>query len=123
MRASLIMVIGFMAILPAAPAQTQNKPDKDCDGGTYQLVECLNAKAARWGRRLNAAYQQALKDALPRQRDLLRHTQRAWIRFRDAECDYVAAGEGSIARVEAAECLRSMTEKRARGLEMGEHLN
>ena len=68
------------------------------------------------GRQVDAAYQQALKDAEPGQRELLRAAERAWIKYRDANCDYYAAGEGSISRVNSAWCMRDMTEKRAKEL-------
>ncbi len=92
MRTKLILAIGLMALQPAAFSETKAEPDESCDGGTYQLVECLNAKTELWDKRLNAAYREALKDAQPWQRDFLRQAQRAWIRFRDAECEFVAAG-------------------------------
>jgi uncharacterized protein YecT (DUF1311 family) len=47
----------------------------------------------------------------------LRAAQRLWIAYRDANCLYFGMGEGTIARVGAAECMRSMTEARARELE------
>ncbi|ANV99333.1 lysozyme inhibitor LprI family protein [Bradyrhizobium icense] len=48
----------------------------------------------------------------PQQRERLRAAQRLWIQYRDANCGFSAAGEGSIAGVEAAECLRVMTQLR-----------
>jgi len=97
-------------------AGEQGEPGKACDGGTYEMVDCLNAQRAHWDKELTIAYQQAMKDAVPAQREKLRDAERAWIKYRDANCDYYAAGEGSIARIETAECLRNMTEKRAREL-------
>ena len=47
----------------------------------------------------------------------LREAQRLWIRYRDANCAYYGAGPGSIAAIEAAECLRSMTRSRTLELE------
>ena len=81
------------------------------------MVECLKARTARWDKRLNMAYQQALKDAAPRQGDQLRAAQRLWIQYRDANCLYYGLGEGTIARLDAGECMRSMTEARAKELE------
>lgn len=92
-------------------------PDRECDGSTYEMVDCLNAKTAYWDKRLNAAYAQALKDAQPKQREQLRVAQRLWVQYRDANCLYYGLGEGTIARIEAGECMRSMTEARARELE------
>jgi uncharacterized protein YecT (DUF1311 family) len=47
----------------------------------------------------------------------LRNAQRLWIQFRDADCAYFASGEGSIARVEAGQCLLRLTTARAQELE------
>ena len=66
---------------------------------------------------MNIAYQQALKDAVPTQREQLRNAQRLWIQYRDANCLYYGLGEGTIARLDAGECMRSMTEARAKELE------
>ena len=52
-----------------------------------------------------------------KQREQLRAAQRLWIQYRDANCLYYDLGEGTIARIEAGECMRSMTEARARELE------
>ena len=117
-RAVRTIVVTAAALLGAvAFACADPIDDKACDGSTYEMVDCINAKTEAWDKRLNAAYQTALKDAEPQQRELLRSAQRAWIKFRDANCAYIGAEQGTIARVDAAECLRGMTEARARELE------
>jgi uncharacterized protein YecT (DUF1311 family) len=63
---------------------------------------------------MTVAYRHALEDAVPQQRDHLRAAQWLWIQYRDANCLYYGTGEGTIARIEAGECMRSMTEARAR---------
>ena len=70
------------------------------------MVECLKAKTAHWDKRMTAAYQQALKDAEPKQREQLRVAQRLWIQYRDANCLYYDLGEGTIARIEAGDCMQ-----------------
>jgi uncharacterized protein YecT (DUF1311 family) len=79
---------------------------------TAQLVACVKARAAHWDRELNRIYQQLMVRLAPQQRERLRAAQRLWIQHRDANCGSYAAGEGSIASVEAAECLRAMTQLR-----------
>jgi uncharacterized protein YecT (DUF1311 family) len=37
--------------------------------------------------------------------------------YRDANCLYYRMGEGTIAQLDAGECMRSMTESRAKELE------
>lgn len=80
------------------------------------MVDCLNVKAAEWDKRLNAAYAKALKGTETKQRESLRVAERLWLKYRDANCLYYSLGEGSIARVEAAECMLRMTKSRAREL-------
>jgi uncharacterized protein YecT (DUF1311 family) len=104
-------------VTSAADAGDQGDPAQSCDGSTPEMVNCLAAKTAQWDKRMNAAYQKALGDAATQQREQLRAAQRLWIQYRDANCLYYGLGEGTIARVDAGECLRSMTEARARELE------
>jgi uncharacterized protein YecT (DUF1311 family) len=114
------MAIGLSAALELvsiAHAGDQDASEQSCDGSTYQMVECLKAKTAQWDKRLNAAYQKALEAAGDKQRDQLRAAQRLWVQYRDANCLYYGMGEGTIARLEAGECMRSMTEARAKELE------
>ena len=116
----LRLVIGLAAVLvlgSVVHAGDQGEPEQSCDGNTFQMVECLKAKTAQWDKRLNAAYQKAVQDAQPAQRDQLRTAQRLWIQYRDANCLYYGLGEGTIARLDAGECMRSMTEARAREFE------
>ena len=120
MSMMLRMAIGLAAVLAlvsAVHAGDQGDPEQSCDGNTFQMVECLKAKTAQWDKRLNVAYQKAVQDAQPAQRDQLRAAQRLWIQYRDANCLYYGMGEGTIARLDAGECMRSMTEARAKELE------
>ena len=119
MLQALALAAGLAVFAAPAFAGAQGDPfDKgeNCDGGTLQIIECMERQRQYWDGKLTAAYQQALKDAVPAQRALLRAAERAWIKYRDANCDYYAAGEGSISRVNAAWCMRDMTEKRAKEL-------
>ena len=43
--------------------------------------------------------------------------QRLWVQYRDANCGFYGAQDESIRQVQGAECMRSMTEDRARELE------
>ena len=112
-----VAAAAFVGLASVAHAGEQDDPDKSCDGNTFQMVECLKAKTAQWDKRLNVAYQKALQDARPTQRDPLRAAQRLWVQYRDTNCLYYGMGEGTIARLDAGECMRSMTEARAKELE------
>ena len=113
-------VFGAAAMCLAASlahAGDQGDPEKSCDGNTYEMVECLKARTAQWDNRMTIAYQQALKESVPQQHDQLRAAQRLWIQYRDASCLYYGLGEGTIARIDAGECMRNMTQARAKELE------
>ena len=116
----LVGAIATAALIGAAVAASAGEPgdpEQSCDGSTYEMVDCLKAKTAVWDKRLNAAYQTKLKEAEGRQREQLRAAQRLWLQYRDANCLYYDLGEGTIARIEAGECMRGMTEARAKELE------
>jgi uncharacterized protein YecT (DUF1311 family) len=113
----LILAAAMAAFASAPQANDAGDPDQSCDGSTAEMVDCLAVKTQRWDKRMSIAYQQAMKDASAAQHDQLRAAQRLWIQYRDANCLYYGMGEGTIARVDAAECLRRMTEARARELE------
>ena len=113
-RSALVIAVAFIG---ATAPVLATEPGKKCGITTLELVDCLNAKAAQWDKRLNAAYQTALKDAEPNQRKQLRIAQRLWVKYRDANCLYYDLGEGTIARINAADCMYRMTKERAQELE------
>ena len=101
----------LLAVTPAA--------DVSCSAAvsTQAIVACFSEKTKAADTRLNAAYRRALVRVPARQARSLRTAQRAWIGFRDADCRAVADGEGTVARIEAAQCLADLTSQRARALE------
>lgn len=120
MRALRIVLITTAALIGAAVsayAGDQSDPEQSCDGSTYEMVECLKTKTAQWDKRLNIAYRKALDAAQPKQHEQLRQAQRAWIAYRDANCLYWGLGEGTIARIQAGDCMYRMTKERAEELE------
>ena len=116
-----ITAIATAALLGAAVCAWAGEPGDpgSCDGSTPEIVDCLMAQHAHWDKELTIAYQQAMKDAVPAQKTKLREAERAWIKYRDANCAYYLAGEGSIARINAAACMRDMTKQRAEELSSG----
>jgi len=115
-----VAILAAAALVGAAAfafAGDQGEPEQPCDGSTYEMVECLKAKTAEWDKRMTIAYQQALKDAGPKQREQLRVAQRLWIQYRDSNCLYYGLGEGTIARIEAGYCMKDLTQTRAVELE------
>ncbi len=117
-RIAALTAAALIGAAAAAFAGEQGNPG-ECTGSTPEMVDCLMAQHAHWDKELTIAYQEAMKNAGPQQRILLRDAERAWIMYRDANCAYYAGGEGTIARIDAAECMRAMTEKRALELKNG----
>ena len=117
MPRALIVVALLVVLVSPLRAGDQGDPEQACDGNTFEMVECLKGKTAQWDKRMTTAYQQAMKDASPSRHEQLRTAQRLWIQYRDANCLFYGMGEGTIARLDAGECMRSMTEARARELE------
>ena len=123
LRIAVMIAAALIGAAAFAFAGDQGEPDASCDGGTPEMVECLKAKTAYWDKRMTIAYQRMLKAGEPKQREQLRVAQRLWIQYRDANCLYYGLSEGTIARIEAGECLRSMTEARSKELEGKEDRN
>jgi len=123
LRIAVLAAAALTGAAVSAYAGDQGDPDQGCDGSTYEMVECLKGKTAQWDKRLNAAYQNALAAAQPKQREQLRVAQRLWVQYRDANCLYYGLGEGTIARLEAGDCMLRMTKSRAEELEGKEDRN
>jgi uncharacterized protein YecT (DUF1311 family) len=116
-RIAIVAAAALIGAAVSAFAGDPGDPEQGCDGSTYEMVDCLKAKTAYWDKHMTVAYQAVMKDAQPKQREQLRAAQRLWIQYRDANCLYYGMGEGTIARIEAGECMRKMTEDRARELD------
>jgi uncharacterized protein YecT (DUF1311 family) len=124
--ATVVMMLVCVAMLWVRPLQAEQAsqpppPQENCGErrSTADIVECLATHTAVWDRRLSAAYQKLLETLPMRRRDRLRSAQRTWIQFRDANCAYFASRSGTIARVEAGQCLLRLTTARAMELEEG----
>ena len=116
-RVAILTAAALIGAAAFAFAGDQGDSENSCDGSTYEMADCLKAKTAYWDKRMTVAYQQKLKEAEPKQREQLRVAQRLWTQYRDANCLYYDLGEGTIPRIDAGGCMRSMTEARARELE------
>jgi uncharacterized protein YecT (DUF1311 family) len=106
----------------AAPAQSESSKhhataDAVCGEANTQMEInlCLAAAYQTADKELNELYSNIMKKQDPPDRDHLQAAQRAWIKYRDANCE--AAAElyqgGSIQPSVRAECLRRNTRARA----------
>lgn len=69
--------------------------------------------------RLSSTYNGLQGRIDPAQREPLLTTQQLWVQYRDANCGFYERRKGQPGQVQAAECIRSMTEDRAGELEKG----
>ncbi|MER2535697.1 MAG: lysozyme inhibitor LprI family protein [Rhizobiaceae bacterium] len=108
----LAVIAGLLGALSAAQAQKCDRADESQAG----MNICAAADHQAADRKLNKAYGDIMKrlsdDADARKR--LQAAQRAWIAFRDAECDFSTADsrEGTIYPALYSECLTALTDER-----------
>ena len=123
----ILFAVAALAVIAALPARAEmfGPGFQPCGKitSTVEVVDCVQAKTNVADQRLNAAYKalQAQIDA-PQHQPLLT-AQRLWVQYLDANCAFYGTHDGSIRQVQAAECLRSMTEDRARELEKATSLD
>lgn len=122
-RHNYLLAIALLVLLsPLWPAAAVAQ-EPDCENPQTQLemTQCAGEEYRVADAELNARYSAAMSryENNEEARQLLRDAQRAWIRFRDAECDLVTLGVrgGSIEPMIRAQCLQELTETRARQLE------
>jgi uncharacterized protein YecT (DUF1311 family) len=91
---------------------------KASGGVTFDMADCIRGELVVQDRKLNEAYRALQKTLKKERRDQLTKAQRAWIAFRDANCDFQFDPEGgSMARLNAEYCMLSTTAHRAKELE------
>jgi len=55
---------------------------------TYGMIQCESDAQTAWDTELNESYQQLMKVLKPAEKQKLRESQRAWMKFRDLEFDF-----------------------------------
>lgn len=119
MRAFLLLCLataGLSGFTSVARADDCNRNDETQMG----LNICAGADYKAADDKLNAAYGEIMKRLADDQeaRKLLQTAQRAWIGFRDAECNFATddSKDGSIYPMLQANCLQAQTEDRLKQL-------
>ncbi len=95
--------------------QCLESPDGQSTAG---MVQCAGAELEVQGRALNAAYRALTSDMNARQKANLVKAQRAWIAFRDADCQARYDPDwGTISTINANMCMLRRTVERTIELE------
>jgi uncharacterized protein YecT (DUF1311 family) len=91
------------------------------NGANPDMIDCIMAEAKQQDARLNENYKRLMSKLSEERKKTLLEAQRAWIRFRDANCAFWddPAG-GQSAAVTAKECFLTMTADRASELELAD---
>lgn len=121
---SLLLFIAFFGLAHAAHAEEigLSKQFSSCidksGGVTSAMLDCIGAETKAQDARLNKSYKDVIATLSPSRKAVLQEAQRAWIKFRDANCRfYLDPDGGTMASVSAADCLMSGTATRAKELE------
>ncbi len=87
-------------------------------GITANMLDCIGAETQRQDARLNRAYKDVMAQLSAARKKQLQEAQRAWIRYRDANCGFYADPDGgTLATVNGNDCFMSATAARAKELE------
>ena len=88
-------------------------------GVTFDMIECIAAETGRQDARLNNNYQRLMSKLTSDRKKALLEAERAWIAFRDANCQFYGDPQGGTsARLSANECVLNATAQRASELKM-----
>ena len=123
MKTLLLSFLLLIAICWGTLAQQPRKQDP-CEraeqtGVTIDLVNCSSKKLAEADASLNKTYRELIAKLGDKKWELkLRTAQQTWIKYRDANCDFVMelSGGGSASTFEYNFCLADMTTARTKEL-------
>jgi len=91
------------------------------DSSTAGVRDATNVARQKWDAQLNKSYQHLLNRLPADKRELLRTSQRNWIRFRDSEgaviSDVIGAQQGTLFQVVATDSWMQVTRTRALQIE------
>ena len=106
---------------PPPPAREEARDDADegpCPDAMNQhaMNQCAASAFRQADAELNKIYRQLMNDAGTAEKAKLRAAQLAWIKFRDAHCDYESFGNtgGSIYPMVYSFCLAGVTAERTK---------
>src|SRR5437868_2127442 len=114
MKKTLLSALLLTASLAAQADETLlTKPSGACmnrpDVTTAGMHACISAETARQDKSLNAAYKSLQQVIAPARKPKLLDAQRAWLKFRDANCGFQADPDGgTIAGLNASACVMQM---------------
>ena len=116
------MLIAFGLLLSTSPlAAADNEMSQEykacmdrSNRVTSEMLDCISAEFTRQDARLNENYKRLMSKLSGKRREGLLEAQRAWIKFRDANCNFYYDPEGgSAAHLAGSDCNLNATADRA----------
>ena len=116
------MLVAFGLLLSTSPlAAADNEMSQEykacidrSKGVTGEMLDCMGAEFERQDARLNENYKKLMAKLSGKRKEALLEAQRAWIKFRDANCNFYYDPEGgSAAHLAGTDCNLNTTADRA----------
>lgn len=103
-----------MAFAEAGYTKSYNSCMDNSGGVTSNMLGCISQEIKHHDTLLNLNYKQVMSLLGQEKKQELKSAQRAWIKYRDANCGfYDGLTGGTMDRLMASECVLSMTANRA----------
>ena len=117
----MLIVLGLLLSTPALAAADSDMTQEfltcmdKSKGVTAEMIDCISAETARQDARLNANYKKLMAKLSAKRKKTLLEAQRAWIKFRDLNCEfYYDPDGGTAARLAGNDCFLQATADRAK---------
>ncbi len=88
------------------------------EGVKIELLNCIEAETKIQDARLNKGYKEVMAQLSAPRKKQLQEAQRAWVKYRDANCGFYADPDGGMmSSINSSDCLMSATASRAKEVE------
>jgi uncharacterized protein YecT (DUF1311 family) len=119
-KQSMLIAFGLLLNPPALAAADSEMSQAylECidksNGVTSEMLDCISAEFTRQDARLNENYKRLMSKLSGKRKEGLLEAQRAWVKFRDTNCNfYYDPDGGSAAHLAGSDCMLNATADRA----------
>lgn len=114
MKVAILMLLGLMMFVVSAFGQGSKKPPCSDADTQAEMNICAGKEYRTADADLNRVYQQLVAKLEPEEKAQLKDAQTAWLKYRDANCEFVADQYkgGSIRPMILGLCLADVTHNR-----------
>lgn len=108
----------FIAVSAYAQSANFNSCMEKSEGITVNMLDCNADEIEYQDKLLNKFYKAAMNGLTPARKKQLQEAQRAWLKFRDTNCNFYADPDGGTsAALNSSSCFAEATQMRATELE------